>query len=90
MTVKDDREQIHAVVRGFILNEFLLGETPDNLSDSTRLISGGIVDSVGVTRLVLFLEDRFGVEIQTAEVNADYLDTVDLIVNMVAEKLAIK
>ena len=47
-------EQINADVKGFILKEFLPGESPEQLTDSTPLITGGILDSIATLKLVAF------------------------------------
>lgn len=82
------REEIGDVVRNFIMREFLPSEQPSLLSDDTRLISGGIMDSIATVRLVSFLEERFGFELQSREVTVAKLDTIDRIVDTVEEKSA--
>ena len=55
------REAVHA----YILRHFLPGEDPDELTDQTPLITGGILDSIRTLKLVVFLEDTFGVTMTT-------------------------
>ena len=75
-------------VKGYILEEFLPGEDPDELQNDTLLITGGILDSIATVQLVGFLENTFDVEFQAHEMNADYLDTLDLISETVKNKRA--
>src|SRR3989344_6992020 len=56
-------EEIGRDVKEFILREFLQGEDPDALTDSTPLITGGILDSLATLKLVAFLEERFKVTV---------------------------
>jgi len=77
---------IEAGIRGFILEEFLSGEDPGLLKDSTPLISTGILDSVATLRLVAFLEQTFGIEMSAHETDAEHLDTVDRIARLVRSK----
>lgn len=79
--------EIAAAAKEFILHEFLPGAEPDELTDSTPLITGGILDSLATVQLVAFLEERFGVAIQPHEASVDYLDTVSRIVQLVRSKL---
>jgi acyl carrier protein len=79
-------KDIKAAVRSYILSTFLPGENPDDLENDTPLISGGILDSISTVKLVAFLEDEFGVRFEAYEMNADYLDTVDMIAATVEEK----
>jgi acyl carrier protein len=73
-------------VRTFILDEFLPGEDPSELTDATPLISGGILDSLATIKLVTFLEERFKITIQAHEADADHMDTLADIAKLVASK----
>ena len=77
-----------ADIKAYIMDEFLRGEDPDELEDTTPLITGGILDSISTVKLVAFLEEHFGVEFQAYEMNADYLDTIALIAETVESKQA--
>jgi len=79
-------EEITKVVHEFILREFLPGEHPDELSDRTPLISGGILDSITTLKMVTFLEDEFGITIEAYEAGVDNLDSIDQIAALVAKK----
>jgi len=48
-------EEIRQTVKSYILKEFLFGENPDELTDSTPLITGGILDSIATLKLVAFM-----------------------------------
>lgn len=73
-------------VRNYIIDEFLPGEDPAALTDSTPLITGGILDSLATLKLVAFLEEQYHIEIQAHEATADYLDTVADIANLIDGK----
>ena len=79
-------QEVKEIVRGYILNEFLPGENPAALTDSTPLITGGILDSLATLKLVVFLEQRFQIKIQAHETMADYLNTVSDIAQLVDSK----
>jgi acyl carrier protein len=79
-------EDIKGPLKQFILQEFLPGEDPNELTDTTRLITGGVLDSIGTLKLVLFLEERFGITLQAHETDPDYLDTIAAIANLVESK----
>ena len=76
------------IVRQFILDEFLPGEAPDLLTDSTPLVTGGILDSIATLKLAAFLEGHFHIELQAHEMSVDHLNTVTDIVNLVLSKQA--
>ena len=78
--------QIKDIVKDYILREFLPGESPDSLDDSTPLITGGVLDSIATIKLIAFLEERFGVQIEPSEMNADYLNFLPDITNLVTSR----
>ncbi len=41
-----DANHVEQRVKGFVLEEFLPGEDADNLTDTTPLITSGILDSI--------------------------------------------
>ncbi|HVF62994.1 MAG TPA: acyl carrier protein [Casimicrobiaceae bacterium] len=73
-------------VKHFILEEFLPGEREESLTGDVPLISGGILDSIATLKLVMFLEDRFGIALEPHEVDREYLDTLDRIEKLLASK----
>jgi acyl carrier protein len=79
-------QDIQAAVKEFILREFLPGEDPDELTDTTPLISGGILDSIATIKLVLFLEERYGIKVEAHETDPEYLDTIASITQLVCSK----
>jgi acyl carrier protein len=74
-------------VHEFILSEFLPGEDPTNLTATTPLITGAILDSLATIKLVAFLEERFKITIQAHEADADHMDTLTDITKLVTSKL---
>jgi acyl carrier protein len=79
-------DTIQTTVKSYILEQFLPNANPDDLTPETPLISGGILDSLATVKLVMFLEQHYGVEVHAYEVNADNLETLDLIANLVRSK----
>jgi acyl carrier protein len=79
-------EETTAAIHSYILREFLPGEQPEALTNTTPLISGGILDSLATLKLVAFLEEQFRVEIAAHEASVDYLNTVEDIAALVESK----
>lgn len=80
-------QQVKGTIKTYILDEFLPGENPEELTDSTPLITGGILDSLATIKLVAFLEERFQIQIQAHETMVDYLNTISDIEQLVSSKL---
>jgi len=81
-------QPFESVIRNFILDQFLPGEDPSELSQETPLITGGILDSIGTLKLVTFLEKEFAIELEAHEAGVDHLDTIESIVGLVQSKIA--
>lgn len=79
-------DEIRDSIHQYILNEFLPGEAPEELTDDTPLITGGILDSISTLKLVSFLEDHFAVTVEAHEAGVENLDSVALISRLVREK----
>ncbi|MBI5584191.1 MAG: acyl carrier protein [Deltaproteobacteria bacterium] len=77
---------VEKLVKEFILGEFLPEEDPAELLDSTPLITTGILDSIATLKLVLFLEQEFGIAISPHEADAEHLDTIARIADLVRTK----
>jgi acyl carrier protein len=80
------QNEIRTIIRDHIAEQFLPGEDPNDLNDDVRLITDGILDSLASLRLVSFLEERFGVQVEAHEVDVDHLDSLSSIAAMVASK----
>jgi acyl carrier protein len=79
-------EYISDCIHTYILDEFLPGEDPRELTESTPLITGGVLDSIGTLKLVTFLEEQFGITIEAHEAGVEHLDTIARISALVVEK----
>lgn len=86
----EQTSDIKDAVRTYLLQEFLPGENPEALEDSTPLITGGILDSIATVKLATFLEQHYGIELQAHEMSPDYLDSITDIINMVQSKISEK
>jgi acyl carrier protein len=80
-------EEIKQTVKRFILQEFLPGEDASQLTDTTPLIAGGILDSVATVKLIVFLEERYGITVEDDETNEENLGTLSGIGRFVQSKL---
>ncbi|MBM3320273.1 MAG: acyl carrier protein [Candidatus Eisenbacteria bacterium] len=79
-------EGIKRTIKEYILKEFLPGERPDALGDSTPLVSGGILDSIATLKLVAFLEERYEIRLEAHEASAENLNTIEEIARRVQSK----
>lgn len=84
-----DPSSIRQRIHDFVLTTLLEGEDAVNLTDSTPLVSGGVIDSLSSLKLGLFLDKAFSVRIAPEELsNPENLETIPAIVALVTAKLA--
>jgi len=79
-------EDLKQAIRDYIIKEFLPGESPDNVTDELPLISSGILDSIATLKLVLFIEERFGIALEAHETDKENMDTLAQMVATVQAK----
>ncbi|HEY7098514.1 MAG TPA: acyl carrier protein [Terriglobales bacterium] len=81
MMANDPKVQI----RQFVM-ENAQGRGITELGDNDSLIESGIVDSLGIFRLVSFLEETFGVKIGDEEIVNENFQTISDIERFLAQK----
>jgi acyl carrier protein len=74
-------------IREFIQRDLASAKGISTFSDSESLMESGVIDSLGIFRLVAFLEEAFRVRIGDEEITHDNLKSVDSIEQMVVSKL---
>ncbi len=79
-------ELIEQKVREYITSE-LLRESRGKLDRETPLIEEGVIDSLGLFRLVAFIEEAFGVAIQDEDLRLENFQTIRQIGQYVTARL---
>jgi acyl carrier protein len=80
--------EIKSAIRQFIAENVLLGVHQAKIEDSTPLVTGGLIDSIGMIGLVAFLESHFKVDFDPREINVQHLNTLEQIEALIRKKLA--
>jgi acyl carrier protein len=75
-----------AKIKQFIVDEFMPDMSPDELDNDFDLQTGGAVDSLGLLKLVAWMESEFGVSVDESELGPDSLRTVDSIKEFIDER----
>jgi acyl carrier protein len=81
-------EDINTTLKAFILREYLPGEDPAALTETTPLMTTGILDSIAVLKVVTFLENEFHITIEPYEAVVENLNTLSDMVQLVTSKKA--
>jgi len=72
-----------AKIKEFILTEVNPELGRQDLEDDEPLIDSGIVDSLGVLRILSFLDEAFGIDLSNDEIKLENFRTVRAICNMI-------
>lgn len=73
-------------IRDYILENFLFTKDAAALNTDESFLAKGIIDSTGMLEVIYFVEDKFGIRIEDAEMIPENLDSVRNIVRFVERK----
>jgi len=79
---------VRSSVNSYIRSEFDTALAGTQLSDDTQLIESGIIDSLGIMKLLQYLEDSFSIRIADDELRPENFETPGIIVSLVERKLS--
>ncbi len=83
-------DELTTVVLNYVIKEYLEEGDEREITESTPLISGGIVDSFSMVSLKRFLEKKYAIRIPDADATPQAFDTVRSIVALVRHFQAAK
>ncbi len=75
---------VKARLKEFIVKEFM--EEGVILQDDHSLFGSGVVSSLGVIELLVFIQKDFHVVINAAEISVDNFDTVEEMMRLIEER----
>jgi acyl carrier protein len=70
---------LESVINDYISREFVQDASLLPLGNATSLLETGILDSLGLLRLVVFVQERFGITMDDADLVPENFDSVDAI-----------
>jgi len=74
------------IIFNFIKENFILGRSEIDLMPDQSLLDSGIIDSTGILELVMFIEEKFSINIDDEELIPENLDSINNIVNFLKTK----
>jgi acyl carrier protein len=72
------------VIKDFVIAEFAPDVRADELDTDLDLLKAGIIDSLGLLKLIAWIEDRFEVAVEDTALDPDNFRTVEAIESFVA------
>ncbi len=74
------------LVKQYILTEIHKDRSKKDLEDTEPLIDGGILDSLAIMKLLVFLEEKFHIQISGNELIVENFETLNAIAQLVDKK----
>jgi acyl carrier protein len=81
-----DRESIITQLREFIRRD-LLKKPHYPMTNDERLITGGVLGSFYLVQIAMFIEERFGVHLEDAELTPETMDSLALMTERIMREL---
>ncbi len=79
-------DEIIEILSRYICEQFDIGDDPD-FTPEVNLFDYGFVDSLGATEILLFVEDKWNIEITQKDLTLYPMNSVREIAEVVASKL---
>ena len=78
-------EDIKKTIIDYVKKEYLDEDSDQQITEDTKLISSGIVDSFSMVSLKMFLEKKFQVKIPDDKATPEAFDSVNNIIKLLKE-----
>lgn len=78
-------DELSQVIHDYVVKEYLEEGSDQEISETTPLITGGIVDSFSMVSLKRFLEKRYSIRIPDEDATPDAFDTIQSIAKLVRQ-----
>ena len=70
---------MEAIINDYISKELVQDPALLPLSNDTSLLETGVLDSLSLLKLVLFVQERFGIAVDDVDLVPEHFDSVDAI-----------
>ena len=80
---------INEAIRSYISENILYDSKGYPYSDDTSFLENGIVDSMNMMEIVVYVEEKFGVSIADEDITPDNFDSVTKLADFIHRKKAL-
>ena len=78
-------EEVKKMIIDYVKREYLEEDSSQQITENTKLISSGIVDSFSMVSLKMFLEKKFQIKIPDDKATPEAFDSVTNIMTLLKE-----
>jgi acyl carrier protein len=73
-------------VEQFIVNDIAAGRGIDAIPHDSDMLAGGVIDSLGITELIAFLESKYAIKVDDDDIDAENFRSIESIAAFVEQK----
>jgi acyl carrier protein len=73
-------------IQDFIVREMCVGKGIDSISEDDDLLAGDVIDSLGISELITFLESEYRITVDDSDLDPENFRTLRKIVALVDSK----
>ncbi|WP_322507818.1 acyl carrier protein [Anaerolinea sp.] len=77
---------IEELIRTYIAQNILFSSNGFPYPDDASFLENGIVDSMNVLEIVMFVEEKFGIKVEDAEIIPENFDSVTQLASYIRKK----
>lgn len=66
-------------IKKFVIDEFLPDVSADDLAVDHDMLGGGVIDSLGLLKLIAWIEEKFQLAVSDTELDPDNFRTINAI-----------
>ena len=78
------------LIRNFILTNLVKESEHKNLADSDNLIMEGIIDSLGLMKLITYLEEKFLIKLDDEDLTPDNFESIEIISSFIGKLIEVE
>jgi acyl carrier protein len=82
-------EDLKKLLIDYVKKEYLDQDSDQTITEDTKLISGGIVDSFSMVSLKMFIEKKFHIKIPDEKATPEAFDSVNNIIDLIHQFTAV-
>jgi D-alanine--poly(phosphoribitol) ligase subunit 2 len=86
--MSDARAEVIAGLRRFVATIQKPNMPIDGIADTDGLVAAGLIDSLAIVQIVLYLESRYGIDFASSGIDPERLASFASIADMVMERHA--
>lgn len=79
--------EIHLDIKKFIESELVHDQQYQNLADSDELLSTGIIDSLGLVKLLSFINEKYSITLDDQDIVPENFETIKTVSDLIRQKI---